>query len=1367
MNNFSPSEVAVKARPGATELAALCGALLLGFTLTAGAQSSELWGQNGELWSPASRLPDFSFAGYQSGEVPIPSPAVVTNVMDFGAVGDGVADDTAAFVAAIDAVSSGAILIPAGRYKITDVLYIRKSNVVLRGAGTGATTLVFTNSLSGLLGPPPGTAGLESWSWGGGLIWVEGVETTTKLADVTADAERGASVLTVSTTAGLSVGLTIRLTMTDPDGSLGRHIHADQLDAHPTLVGRRLVRFSSKIAAISGNQISLERPLRLDVRTNWLPEIRVASGQLSEVGLEHFTIEFPVKQYPGHFNEVGFNGIWMDGAWHSWIRNVTITNSENGFLIERSAFCTLDQVALTANVANRRFISGIYYTGHHGIQFRRSDDCLVRNFNVATRHYHDLTVEDATGCVCMKGSGVDLNFDHHTYLPYENLFTEIDAGVGSRHWSSSGSRVPGTGARETFWNISSTSPVTNLPSGLPRGHWPQQNVIGVTTTLAPAKDPVNAWIEAIPPASLTPTNLYEAQLARRFNPPTITPLTLQWDGAGVGTAGAQGGVGNWISNATTNWWDGANNVAWPTPGGGDDNAVFGGTAGNVTNAVAGVVVNDITINTSGYIFWGGPLILNGSNPTFTVGGGGMSQSEAVLAGAGGLTKTGSSTLQLRAANRYQGDTRVQQGILLIGAANHRLPISTRLILGAGTNSGTFQMNSRSQEVGGLLTSGTSTNNRVINSNPTASTFTVNVTNDAARNVFAGTLGGAGANDNNYQFVKAGLGTLVLAGAATYTGPTTIGAGTLQIGDDGAVGSLNGANITNHGTLRFDRTGTVVVSNFISGAGGLHVDCPYNLGTVALRAANTFTGAVQLTSGTLSISNGAALGTGDKLVSLTTGWGTLRLEGGALAIPASVTFNTSGEPAPGRIYNATGSNVIAGPINLTLGAGATLIASDGGTLNLAGSITAPTAHRTLKLGGAAPGDNQVSGNIFETNFWTIRVDKVGTGTWTLAGSNTHTGFTVLGDNLSAGPYTSDGVLRLANSAALGSGTLILNGGYQAGRVELAGGVTLANPISFYGRQGLTYPALSSFSGTNSLTGDISVVANGASLNIESQSGLFTISGNPMSGDAGRTLTLMGAGAGVFAKPITPAVITDVRKYGNGIWTLSGSNTYTGSTTVNSGTLRVTGSLAHSAVTVSAGTLSGAGVINGPVTINAATLSPGNSTDLGETLTINNHLTLAGTALLQIGKSGATPVNDRVIGVSNITYGGTLIVTNATGATFAAGDAFELFSASGIKSGGFTNLLVTPPAPGLIASFNPTNGTLSFASTVVPSPTLNYAITGGVIDFSWTGSFQLQSQTNALNVGLGTNWFDYPGGGSSPVSVPVDAANAAVFFRLVQP
>ena len=45
-----------------------------------GQSHSELWGKSGEKWSPQSRLPDFSLAGYHFGERPIPTVRVVTNV---------------------------------------------------------------------------------------------------------------------------------------------------------------------------------------------------------------------------------------------------------------------------------------------------------------------------------------------------------------------------------------------------------------------------------------------------------------------------------------------------------------------------------------------------------------------------------------------------------------------------------------------------------------------------------------------------------------------------------------------------------------------------------------------------------------------------------------------------------------------------------------------------------------------------------------------------------------------------------------------------------------------------------------------------------------------------------------------------------------------------------------------------------------------------------------------------------------------------------------------------------------------------------------------------------------------------------------
>src|SRR5262245_48857072 len=102
----------------------------------AGAQTrntSELWGSTGSLWNPTSRLPDYSFAGYRSGEKSIPTPAVVANVKDFGAASNDDSDDSAAFRNALASASSGAVFVPNGTYRLNTPVTINKSNVVLRG----------------------------------------------------------------------------------------------------------------------------------------------------------------------------------------------------------------------------------------------------------------------------------------------------------------------------------------------------------------------------------------------------------------------------------------------------------------------------------------------------------------------------------------------------------------------------------------------------------------------------------------------------------------------------------------------------------------------------------------------------------------------------------------------------------------------------------------------------------------------------------------------------------------------------------------------------------------------------------------------------------------------------------------------------------------------------------------------------------------------------------------------------------------------------------------------------------------------------------------------------------------------------------
>lgn len=145
--------------------------------------------------------------------------------------------------------------------------------------------------------------------------------------------------------------------------------------------------------------------------------------------------------------------------------------------------------------------------------------------------------------------------------------------------------------------------------------------------------------------------------------------------------------------------------------------------------------------------------------------------------------------------------------------------------------------------------------------------------------YAGTISGTGAVE------KTGAGTTILTGANTYTGGTTIIQGTLQLGAGGTSGSIVG-NVANNGTLAFNRSDLVTFAGIISGTGAVTQD---GSGTTVLTSVNTYTGATNVTAGTLAI--GDAANRGAALVG-----------GGPVSVAAGATFGGYGRVA-GSVTNS--------------------------------------------------------------------------------------------------------------------------------------------------------------------------------------------------------------------------------------------------------------------------------------------------------------------------------------------------------------------------------------------------------------------------------------------------------------------------------
>jgi autotransporter-associated beta strand protein len=594
-----------------------------------------------------------------------------------------------------------------------------------------------------------------------------------------------------------------------------------------------------------------------------------------------------------------------------------------------------------------------------------------------------------------------------------------------------------------------------------------------------------------------------------------------------------------------------------------------------------------------------------------------------------------------------------------------------------------------------------------------------------------TFGGTGKLSGAMPLNLTGGGLLTIAnsGVNDFTGPITIAAGVLQVGNGGTAGNLGSGVITNNGGLAFFRSDALTVNNAIAGGGSLT-----NLGTgITTLGANTFDGEVFVAQGTIRASAGSSLGS---IVSGTTIASGASLDVNAQTLNAeTVNVSGSGVTNGGAIVNSGAQSLNAmGNVNLL---GHTVFGGTGRWDIRGGAATLSTGGNPFNI--TKVGANQVSlvGVAVDPALADVTVQA---GTFSLETTTTSIGNPVNNFTVAAGA-----TLQMFQSTTAWDKNFLLNGNGVANTINVADGAfnTINGPIT------LTGPCIFSVNGGDALT----------------------IAGNI--GGSG-SLTKAGGGNLTLSGTLSYAGNFSVNAGSVGA---TGASLLTNSPVINLATgtlLDVTGLPGSTLVLISGQLLTGNGTINGGLTVGGgAAVAPGASPGI---LTVTNEVVLAGTTFMEINRLAGT--NDLLRSISgSITYGGSLVVTNLAG-TIKGGDVFKLFD-SGLNSYLSSFSAIQMPGLGVGLSWNTSqlavNGTVSVVGTLIPPAIDSFGQSGGNLTIAGdggvtNGTYWLVSSTNvaaaiATWLPVSTNSFD--GNGNFSVTTPIAPGTPARFFRVRLP
>ena len=364
-----------------------------------------------------------------------------------------------------------------------------------------------------------------------------------------------------------------------------------------------------------------------------------------------------------------------------------------------------------------------------------------------------------------------------------------------------------------------------------------------------------------------------------------------------------------------------------------------------------------------------------------------------------------STITTGVINDIQGNIGVIGSTALINALRFDSTTAYNVDI---ANSGT----SRTATVGGILVTansgggsigGNGRTNAFIRPNRSSGTgvHTFNVIQNSASDFTIAAVITNGSS-TTATLVKSGTGKLILTGSNGYSAGTVINEGTIQVGNNNALGTLSSGAVTNNAALAFKRTDNITVANVISGTGSV---TQAGSGELTLSGANTYTGPTNLNAGTIIINAASNIGNG---TAVNFDGGTLKYGTGVTTdlSTRAISFNTGG-----ATINTNGNNVTFANSVGNSGAGG-LTKTGTGSLNLSAASGNTYSGNTLISGGSLLANNSTS-------------SATGSGNVTVA-----TGGTLGGDGIIIGGVTinSGGTLAPGNSVgSIDVGSLTLSSG----------------------------------------------------------------------------------------------------------------------------------------------------------------------------------------------------------------------------------------------------------------------------------------------------------------------------------------------------